>query len=202
MDNDTHAENLKTSSELAAALTTATTPDQHDQATPCTDFTVSDVINHLAFGFEMTRRSGVREAWDPDWKPDDIAPALVGVPADQWASVCALEAPRAARAWSHPDSWDGESSMGSAQMPAQSVGSLMTAEFVVHGWDLAAATGRDFDPPADVVQAAITGIEPMLEMGRDGGWYDPAVAIADGAPALHQLLAMTGRDPTWKPARS
>lgn len=202
MDNDTHAENLTASIELAAALITATTPDQHDLATPCTDFSVSDVINHLAFGFEMTRRSGVREDWDPDWKPDSTAPALVGVPADEWAAVCAREAPRAAQAWSDPDSWDGEASMGSAQMPAQAVGSLMTAEFVVHGWDLAVSTSQDFDPPADVVQAAITGIEPMLEMGRDGGWYGPPVPIDDGAPALDQLLATTGRDPAWIRARS
>ncbi len=195
MDNDAHAEAMKTSSDLAATVIAGTRPDQHDAPTPCTDFSVADVINHLAFGFEMARRSGNREDWDPEWKADGTAPALDGVPAAEWAAVCGREAPRTARAWSDPAAWDGDSTMGSSAMPAVMVGSMMTAEFVIHGWDLATATGQSFDPPADVVQAAIAGVEPMLEMGREGGWYGTEVSVADSTPALHHLLAMTGRDP-------
>lgn len=89
--------------------------------------------------------------------------------------------------------------MGSSAMPAAMVGSMMTAEFVIHGWDLAAATGQPYDPPAEVVRAAIAGVEPMLDMGREGGWYGAEVTVEDCAPALHRLLAMTGRDPSWRP---
>lgn len=84
-------------------------------------------------------------------------------------------------------------------MPAAMVGSMMIAEFVVHGWDLATATGQTYDPPAEVVQAAIAGVTPMLEMGREGGWYGTEITVKDSAPALHHLLAMTGRDPSWTP---
>ncbi len=49
------------------------------------------------------------------------------------------------------------------------------------------------------MQAAIAGVEPMLDMGRDGGWYGAEVKVQDSAPALHRLLAMTGRDPAWTP---
>ncbi|MEJ7772747.1 MAG: hypothetical protein WKF51_12670 [Geodermatophilaceae bacterium] len=79
---------------------------------------VADVINHLAFGFEMARRSGLREDWDPKWQPDSTAPTLEGVPAAEWASVCGREAPRTAQAWSDPAAWEGESAMGSSAMPA------------------------------------------------------------------------------------
>lgn len=199
MNSDAHAEAMKTSSDLAATVIAGTNPDQHDAPTPCTDFSVADVINHLAFGFEMARRSGVREDWDPEWNPDSTAPTLEGVPAAEWAAVCGREAPRTAKAWSDPAAWEGESTMGSSAMPAAMVGSMMTAEFVVHGWDLATATGQVYDPPAKVVQAAIAGVEPMLDMGRDGGWYGPEVTVEDSAPALHRLLAMTGRDPAWTP---
>lgn len=200
MDNNAHAEAMKHSSDLAASVIAGTQPDQHDAPTPCTDFSVADVINHLAFAFEMARRSGVREDWDPSWSADSIAPALDGVPAAEWAAVCGREAPRTARAWSEPTAWDGDSTMGSAAMPAAVVGSMMTAELVIHGWDLATATGQSYDPPADVVQAAIAGVEPMLGMGRDGGWYGAEVRVDDSAPALHRLLAMTGRNPGWTPS--
>jgi len=202
MDNNAQVEAMQTSSQLAASVIAGTNPDQHDAPTPCTDFSVADVINHLAFGFEMARRSGVREDWDPDWKPDSTAPTLDGIPADEWASVCGREAPRTAQAWSDPDAWDGDSTMGSSAMPAAMVGAMMTAEFVIHGWDLATATGQAYDPPAQAVQAAIAGVQPMLEMGRDGGWYGAAVTVEESAPPLHQLLAMTGRDPSWAPKRA
>ena len=201
MDNDAHAEAIKTSSELAASVITGTTPDQHDAPTPCTDYSVADVINHLAFGFEMARRSGVREDWDPDWRPDGTAPTLDGIPAAEWAPVCGREAPRAAHAWASPGAWDGASTMGSSAMPATMVGAMMTAEFVVHGWDLAIATGQAYDPPAQAVQAAIAGVAPMLEMGRNGGWYGAEVTVEESAPPLHRLLAMTGRDPAWTPGQ-
>ncbi|MGI8722626.1 MAG: TIGR03086 family metal-binding protein [Geodermatophilaceae bacterium] len=201
-DHDAHAAAIRRSSELAATVIAATRPEQHDAPTPCTDFSVADVINHLAFGFEMARRSGVRENWDPNWQPDSIAPALDGVPAAEWAAVCGREAPRTAQAWADPSAWEGESTMGSSAMPAAMVGSMMTAEFVVHGWDLATATGQPYDPPDEAVQAAIAGVEPMLEMGRDGGSYGAEVTVEGSAPALHRLLAMTGRDPAWTPAQS
>lgn len=199
MDNDQHTRAMKASSDLAATVISGTRPDQHGHPTPCTDYSVADVINHLAFGFEMTRRSCIREGWDPDWQPDSIAPSLDGIPAADWAAVCGREAPRAAQAWSDPAAWEGESAMGSAAMPAQLVGSMMTAEFVVHTWDLASATGQAYDPPTQVVQAAIAGVEPMLDMGRDGGWYGSEVTVEESAPALHRLLGMTGRDPSWTP---
>jgi len=202
MDNDANAEAMKTSSELAASVIAGTTPDQHDAPTPCTDFSVAEVINHLAFGFEMARRSGEREDWDPNWKPDSIAPTLDGVPAAEWASVCGREAPRTADAWANSDAWEGDSTMGSPAMPSAMVGSMMTAEFVVHGWDLATATGQAYDPPAHAVEAAIAGVTPMLEMGREGGWYGTEVTVEDSALALHRLLAMTGRDPAWSSSRS
>ncbi|MDQ3053292.1 MAG: hypothetical protein M3R66_05545 [Actinomycetota bacterium] len=69
----------------------------------------------------------------------------------------------------------------------------------LRGWDLATATGQPYDPAEEVVQAAIAGVEPMLDMGRDGGWYGAEVKVQDSAPALHRLLAMTGRDPAWTP---
>jgi len=202
MDIDAHAEAMKTSSDLAATVIAGTRPDLHDKPTPCTEYSVADVINHLAFGFEMARRSGEREDWDPDWTAESTAPALDGVPAADWAAVCGREAPRTAQAWADPAAWDGESKMGSSAMPAAMVGSMMTAEFVVHGWDLAAATGQPYEPPADVVQAAIAGVEPMLDMGREGGWYGSEVRVEDSATALHRLLAMTGRDPAWTPETS
>lgn len=198
MDNDANAAAIKASSELAATVIGAASPDQYDEPTPCPDYSVADVINHLAFGFEMARRSGVREDWDPDWQPDSIAPSLDGVAASEWAAVCGREAPRAAQAWADPASWDGESAMGSAAMPAQMVGSMMIAEFVVHAWDLAAGTSQAYDPPLDVVRAAMAGAEPMLEVGRDGGWYGAAVPVDESAPELHRLLGMTGRDPSWR----
>ena len=125
------AQAKQAASDLAGTVIAGTRPEEHDDPSPGPDFSVAHVINHLAFGFEMARRSGERVAWDPDWKLDGTAPALEGVPAAEWAAVCGREAPRTAAAWSNPAVWDGESTMGSSAMPAAMVGSMMTAEFVL-----------------------------------------------------------------------
>lgn len=117
----------------------------------------------------MARRSGEREDWDPYWKPDSIAPTLDGVRPPNGHRSAVGRRPRTADAWANSDAWEGDSTMASSAMPVAMVGSMMTAEVVVHGWDLATATGTAYAPPADAVEAAIAGVTAMLEMGREGG---------------------------------
>ena len=87
-------------------------------------------------------------------------------------------------------------------MPAEVAASVATNEVIVHGWDLAAGTGHDFAADPELVEVAIAFVEPAVRQRPDGvpGLFGPAVAVPDGAPALHRLLGLTGRDPAWQPA--
>ena len=83
---------------------------------------------------------------------------------------------RAVAAWADPAVWDRELDVMGAKTPAADVGALMIAELVLHGWDLAAATGQDY---------AVS---------------DRAAEAAD-ARVLDRVLALSGRDPAWTAVR-
>ena len=193
------ADHLQQSIELAVGAIRGTDLARYGDPSPCAKYTVRDVVNHLAFGFLLAHRSGAREPWDPSWTGEDRTPYLVGLPEEKWAQACADEADATARVWADPSAWEGEASMGGAPMPAAAIGSMMTAEFAVHAWDLAVATGRSVEVPDELGAAVLEGVLAMAPSGRDGGWFGPEMAAPAGASAFERALATSGRDPRWKP---
>ncbi|WP_433275159.1 TIGR03086 family metal-binding protein [Pseudonocardia xinjiangensis] len=196
MDN---ADHLSRSIDLAVAVIRGADPARYDDPSPCSDFAVRDVVNHLAFGFLLAHRSGARQAWDPSWTGAERTPFLRGLPESGWAQACEEQAAAAAQAWATPAAWEGESQMGGSPMPAAVIGSIMTAEFAVHAWDLAVATGQPLQVPPALAQVVLEGVESIAQMGRDGGWFGAAVDVPAGAPAFERALAASGRDPRWTP---
>jgi uncharacterized protein (TIGR03086 family) len=193
------ADHLQQSIELAVGAIRGTDLARYGDPSPCAKYAVRDVVNHLAFGFLLAHRSGAREPWDPSWTGEDRTPYLVGLPEQMWAQACADEADATARVWADPFAWEGEASMGGAPMPAAVIGSMMTAEFAVHAWDLAVATGRSVEVPDELGAAVLEGILAMAPSGREGGWFGPETAVPADASAFERALAASGRDPRWKP---
>lgn len=88
-------------------------------------------------------------------------------------------------------------------MPAEVMGVVALDELVLHGGDLARATGQPFQADPASVQASLgfaaSMSEPDQQAGREG-LYGPVVAIPPGASDLDQLLGFAGRDPHWTPS--
>ncbi|MGH3229787.1 MAG: hypothetical protein ACRDOA_14635 [Streptosporangiaceae bacterium] len=74
-------------------------------------------------------------------------------------------------------------------------------EVVVHGWDLAAATGHDYACETDLAQAACEFVQSAVAQNPGGseGLFGAPVAVPESAPLLDRLIGLTGRDPAWKP---
>ncbi|WP_219419449.1 TIGR03086 family metal-binding protein [Pseudonocardia nigra] len=195
------ADHMSRSIDLAVTAIRGAGLSRYDDPTPCRDYTVRDVVNHIAFGLLLAHRSATREAWDPSWTGESRTPFLVGRPETEWADACAAEAAATARAWVDPAAWEGEAHMGGSPMPAATVGSIMTAEFAVHAWDLAVATGRTVDIPPGLGEVVLEGVVSIAPAGRDGGWFAAAVAVPAEAGAFERALGESGRDPGWTPSR-
>ena len=193
------ADHMRQSIDLAVGAVRGTDLARYGDPTPCAEYAVRDVVNHLAFGFLLAHRSGAREPWDPAWSGEERTPYLVGLPEERWAQACAEQAAATARAWSDSAAWEGEASMGGAAMPAAAIGSMMTAEFAVHGWDLAVATGQPFEVPDALGAVVLDGVLAMAPSGRDGGWFGEEVPVPADAPAFVRALAASGRNPRWTP---
>jgi uncharacterized protein (TIGR03086 family) len=71
----------------------------------------------------------------------------------------------------------------------------VTADHVVHAWDLARATGGDEHLDAELVDFAYGYIAPQAEDWRGAGAFGPAIKVPPGADRQTELLALTGRDP-------
>jgi uncharacterized protein (TIGR03086 family) len=191
---------VRAAAELAASAVAAVPADRWTAATPCADYDLRTLVDHLAWGAVLSQRAATRTPFEHDWSSGESAPFLQGRPPEQWAAALAPELDAAADAWADPAAWDGDTVMGTAPMPASVVGPMMLAEFVLHGWDVARAAGAPYEVPDALGRAVLDAVGPLTGMGRDGGWYGAEVPVPADAPAFDRALGATGRDPAWAPA--
>ena len=88
---------------------------------------------------------------------------------------------------------------GPPEVPASLIGGMVVSELVVHGWDLAQATGQRPSWDDDLLLYVHDEVANSAEHGREMGIYGPAVAVPAPSSMLHRLLGLTGRDPAWSP---
>ncbi len=177
-------------SELLAAAAARTVPvvrgigdDQLDAATPCTEFRVRDLLNHL---FQVV----VNIQAMADRRPADFSSTPDVIEGD-WRGRFAEETERLVTAWSDPAALEGVSAgMG---LPQPVIGGLALADLTVHGWDLAQATGQPYEPDPAAVAHLRPMIEQMAPQARSMGVFGDPVETAPGASDFEQLLAITGR---------
>ncbi|WP_030547114.1 TIGR03086 family metal-binding protein [Streptomyces albus] len=160
--------------------------------TPCADYTVRDLLNHLlhvVIGFQAL---AARKEADFATTPDHLA--RIG---DGWRDAFAEETERLAEAWAAPGAEEGRT--GAMDLPARTVGHMILLDLNVHAWDLARATGQGFTPDPDCVRELAGPVAEMAPMGRQYGAFGEPVPVADDAPEFERLLALIGRDPAWTP---
>jgi uncharacterized protein (TIGR03086 family) len=158
-------------------------PDQLDAPTPCREWTVRQVLDHLL-----------------EWGPALVAAGRKAEPATAGAGDLEAIYDDLVAAWSDPAAWQGTTRVGGPQeLPAAMIGGMVLGEVVIHGWDLARATGQDVDWDPGLLEVVHREIVATAEMGRGMGIYGPPVPVPDDRPILARTLGLTGRDPDWTP---
>lgn len=185
---------------MAAAPTVAIVgnigPDQLTAPTPCREYDVKKLINHLLFWGPSLEGAARKESIAPPAASDEDVDLTDG----DWKSKLQAQTNRLATAWSQPGAWEGTTRMGAPMdMPAAMIGGMVLGELVVHGWDLACATGQEPTWDDEVLAAVHQEVEKTAEQGRQMGIYAERVPVPDTASVLDRILGLTGRDPTWTP---
>ena len=80
---------------------------------------------------------------------------------------------------------------------AAAIEQFVTADIVVHTWDLAKAAGLDATIDHDMSTRMLPGMSAMGEMLVASGHYKQAVPVPDDATVEDKLIASTGRNPAW-----
>jgi uncharacterized protein (TIGR03086 family) len=188
-----HAE-LTDAAGAAATIVDGVTPSQLGDPTPDTEWDVRALLNHIIL---WTSHSLERRAHGESVAEELMERDFAASP--DFAAAYRAQLDRALAAWSDPAVWERELNVMGSQTPAADVAALMIAELVLHGWDLAAATGRQYAVSGAAAEAALRAVEANAALFRQyKGFADP-VPVADDAPTVDRLLGLSGRDPGWTP---
>ncbi|MCW2856796.1 MAG: hypothetical protein JWR52_2411 [Marmoricola sp.] len=149
-------------------------------ATGCDDWDVRTLLNHML----ETQRFFVGSARGRDASPPSPTPphVLTDDPAADFErarteTVATFGAP------------------GVIERTGPSLG-IAFSDQLLHGWDLAKATGQDTTMPAGLAEAAYGIIHGRFTEDQRKGVFKPEIEIAANASSQDRLLAYTGRDPS------
>ena len=149
--------------------------DDLDNPTPCADWTVRDLADHLATA--PARFLAMSRGEEVDWS------ATPQVADGAWATTFRTSGDDLIH------HWHGQPDDQVAQADWQS------AELAVHTWDLARATGHAGTLDDEVAGRALAFLQQGLTDENRGPVFGPAVSVADDAPAYDRLAAFAGRTP-------
>jgi uncharacterized protein (TIGR03086 family) len=189
---------LRAAADRMTRLVAGVRDEQLPDPTPCPDFDVAALVAHIdgfAQAFTAAARKDLGEL-------TSSAPGEPPALADGWRGDVAVHLDQLADAFGADEAWEGMTQAGGVDLPGAVAAGVALDELVVHGWDLARATGQPFDvDDADVVR--VEAMVQQFRAGSDGeipGLFGPAVPVAADAGPLDRLLASTGRDPAWRPS--
>ncbi|MEV4557768.1 TIGR03086 family metal-binding protein [Kitasatospora sp. NPDC049285] len=172
------------------ALVRAVPADGWQGATPCTDWTVRELVNHLTAEqlWVPPMLSGATVAELGDRFDGDV---LGDDPVAAWTAA----ADAARTAFEEPGALARTVHLSYGDRRAAGYAREMVVDAVLHGWDLAQGIGADarMDPAAaDFALAEVTPHAGAL--AASGLFADPVPVPAD-ADAQTRLLGLVGRDP-------
>ena len=182
-------------SHLSAALdTTGQVLDgvggqQWDGPTPCPDWDVRALASHVVTGNLRFAGALAGQPAEADPPPADPAPAGASLPQAYRESAAALLA-----AFREPGALERTVTVPFGTVPGMVALHLRVTELLVHGWDLARATGQAVAFPEEAAAAELDFTARMLpQVPPDRSPFGPPQPAAPDAPAIDRLAALLGR---------
>ena len=173
-------------------LVDGTRPDQLDDPTPCADYKVRDLINHVASGATM-----FAIAFDQGSVPDeDLAPLFGDVLGDDYKGALAAAMDKAESAFNRPGALEGSVVLPFGEFAREDALGLAVFDVMVHAWDLASSTGQELRlTEADAAVGLELAREHIVDAMRDGNTFADIVIVDEESGAWAELVAFTGRQP-------
>ncbi|MFF4343171.1 TIGR03086 family metal-binding protein [Kitasatospora sp. NPDC001540] len=177
--------------EVLGAVLADLRPDQYGLTTPCPDYTVRDLANHVV---SVLRRSTAMAGGGPFAAVPHLA---TDVPDGGWAAAWEAAGAGFRAAWDDPAVLGRSIALPWGTVPGAVAAVIWTNELVLHAWDLARATGRPVDWPAEALAGPLAAMERAVPAEPRGGQvpYGPVVPVPADAPAIDRLVGWYGRRP-------
>jgi uncharacterized protein (TIGR03086 family) len=159
--------------------------DQWSAPTPCTDWTVRQVVNHLI----GMNRVFVALLSDQPLPPRPAADHVEDDPAGAYRDSAAALQVAFARPGVLERTYRGPLGAASGADRLQ----MRLYDLLAHGWDLARATQQPADLPDDLAEQSLAFARTQLTEEVRPGRFGPAQVVAEHAPAIERLVAFLGR---------
>ncbi|MFE6869339.1 TIGR03086 family metal-binding protein [Kitasatospora sp. NPDC057692] len=178
-----HAEALAAFTERVRLIT----PGQWDAPTPCTDWTVRELVNHLTS--------------EQLWVPELLMGATIGevgtrfdgdVLGDDPVGVWTAAANAARDAFAVPGATELTVHLSYGDVSGQYYLDQLTSDAIVHAWDLAEGIDRLTRLPEVLVDYALAEYAGYGDLAGTG-LFDPPLPVPDDASPQTRMLALTGR---------
>ena len=179
--------------EAARVVAGAANTKTLEQPTPCTDWDLRTLLNHTIL---WTSYSAERRAHGESVAEDLMSKDFAAEPG--YAQDYEAQINKAVQAWSDPEAWEGDRNVMGSTVPAADIAAMLIAEMVLHGWDIAEATGQDYRCDDAVARNVLKTVEAQGELFRQYQGFAAIVPVPAGATAFDRALALSGRDPGYK----
>jgi uncharacterized protein (TIGR03086 family) len=178
---------LQAGIDQARPTIASVTSEHYQLPTPCTEWDVAQLVNHMLGALTMYRDVAVTGAADPSISGRDLAGA------DPLAAFDQISA-EVIEAWNVPGRVDGMAALPWAEMPAALALEFPATDMVVHTWDLATAIGHAPAWDDDLVAATTVFCrEALAAPDQRGPAFAPPVAAPSGATPIEELVNFLGR---------
>jgi uncharacterized protein (TIGR03086 family) len=173
-----------------ATLVARVEDGQWQRPTPCTDWNVRQLVNHLVYEelwsaplFDGATIAEVGDRFEGDLLGDDPQTTVATAAATATGAVLT------------PGAMDRIVHLSFGDTPAEEYVSQLLADHVVHGWDLAVAIGADRTIDPDALAYLAPWFAQREELYRGGGAIGPRVDVSPDASEQDRFIAAFGRDP-------
>jgi uncharacterized protein (TIGR03086 family) len=169
------------------------TDEQLTAATPCEGLRLDELMAHVG-ALAPAFTAAARKQFGP---LTDSPPEFEAQLDADWRTEYPARLADLARAFADPPAWEGMTRAGGIDFPGEAAGIVALTEVVIHGWDVARASGQTYDVDADTAAAVLPHVTVIAAEDPVEGLFGPAVPVAADAPVLDRMVALTGRDPGW-----
>ncbi len=173
-------------------LVAAVRPEQWAAPTPCPEWTVRTLVTHMVAGNRLVAASLGDE---PMPEPTDVPPGPPVDPLDsEPAAAFRAAADLVVAAFRRPGALEAQVTVPLGTVPGIVALHLRITEILVHGWDLARATGQATRYRDDIVEQELVFTRGKLgDIPPTRRPFAPPQPVPNDAPAIDRLAACLGR---------
>ena len=181
-----------------AQLVQGVTDEMLDRPTPCPAYRLGDLLDHVG-GFALAFVAAAKKDLGEDTPAPQGASGDAARLTGDWRARITADLAALAAAWRDPAAWEGMTRAGGVDLPGEVAALVALDELVIHGWDVARASGQPFTVDDTLLGLVHDFVSQFQDPdARTGELFGPEVPVPADAPLLDRVLGMTGRDPGWR----